>query len=1008
MISSFRSQISSISNAIQGNRKQCYTHSLLVLAFIIGLFIPHNNASAQLAGRHDDKVNLSSFPYHITNYSTQHGLAVNQVEGLAKDPHTGVLVLSTSNGLYQFNGYAFTPYRSHPRYYLSTFSHLFTSSHYEHLLGINMAGDLFHIADEPVLLGKFRAVDIRGDVFLAINDRGDIKYTNSGPLGGASIETGFVQATFIQQLHPDTLLLSNETTTYRYIVSNKTFERWLDEPLVDFHTDTDEGSSYLLTPTRLYSSTGGSLKEIELRTSRTTRFRSLEVVSGTIFIVSNLGLVYYYDGFVTNFTEEDILPTNALTTIYRDVTTGVLVVGTTNKGLMLLNPKRVLTLLPTSRDFITSFGSLVYDQTGVFGVAGRNIVRIVSQDRYEILPSDFDESLSSLALYGDTLYAGSWGNGLFALSKTNGEMYQHESMGRRVVFSTFRDERGMYWVGTDVGLYTGRSISSLKPHLRDSITSEVRSIYQTRSGDVWIGGQTFVYRLDVEGTLINRFGPSEGLDVKDVRAFHEDKKGNIWIGTYGGGLYCYHGGRLESLRAKPNYLIGNDVFTLAEDQNGYMLMSSNNGLHMVHIDALEDFLEGRISYLIPYFIGIQSGMINTEFNGGFQNNHINIGGNVVYFPTIQGVLIYLPRPILPKRSNLVLNEVTADGLPIENPTKLKRTTKAISFSFYVANFTEFDNVHYQYKLEQANVSADWSIPSRSNTVQFDYLPPGDYLFQVRSVDGSNDANPETIMYAFTVLPFFYERASFQVVAVLISLFVVLYISNRRYRQKQLQIQRELETQNKVNELELSTIHAQMNPHLIFNSLNVLVQLIQTKSLSKAENFTVSFAQLLRNILERSGTNFIEVGQEVKLLDNYLQIQKIRFMDAVTYHIECDPALFSYQIPTMLVQPLVENAIVHGLSHTLDGGHVSVRFELDGTTLCIEVADDGIGRVQSATYRAGASHTSMGTTLIHKKIDLIKSKYGIDIELNISDLREGARPGTKATLRIGLVSPDALQ
>jgi hypothetical protein len=435
------------------------------------------------------------------------------------------------------------------------------------------------------------------------------------------------------------------------------------------------------------------------------------------------------------------------------------------------------------------------------------------------------------------------------------------------------------------------------------------------------------------------------------------------------------------------------------DQHGFLVISSNNGLQVIHEKDLVAYLTDQVDYLVPYYVGIQSGVFNTEFNGGFLNNHINVNGSVIYFPSAQGIVFYFSRPIEAKKTKVVLEGVFADGEKSGFPVEFARTTKQIRFDFFSVTYNEFDNVFYQYRLEEIGKSAEWSEPSRSTTVLFDLLPPGEYVFEVRAINGSNDPNPETLRYTFKIPPYFYERPLVQIGIFFIFLLLVLLIVYRRNQQRQEKIKRELEVKNTITELELDAIHSQMNPHLIFNSLNVLMHLIRTKSFEKAEHFTVEFAQLLRNILEGSGAHFLEVVREIDLLENYLRIQEIRFRDEISYRIECDPSIYSKQIPAMLVQPLVENAIVHGLSHTVDRGNLVIRFEETSDFLRISVEDDGIGRAQSAKIQQGKKRRSMGMALIQKKIDLMKSKYGVSIALDLEDLREGERPGTKAVLTI---------
>ncbi|MCH6198553.1 histidine kinase [Aquiflexum sp. LQ15W] len=933
-------------------------------------------------------------------YGTQHGLPVNQVDGLAKDRNTGVLVISTSNGLHQFNGYEFSSYRNHPFYSQTIFIGLFSSNCYEHLLGINMFGEVYHIAEEPELVGIFNAVEIRDEYILSIDSIGTVRYLQDPDFSEHIFQTDITKANFIHRLHPDTLIIADQTKTYKFLPKSGHKEVILQERIIDVESDPNDDFRYFLTQKKLYQLTSGGLSQVDIPLSVNENLISMFFNNGALLINSSGGLYYYYIGFLSKFTQDDILPTNGLFSFFLDHQTRTLFLGTRNKGLLKLTERRVVNLFSISNELLSSFGSLVLDSTSVYALAGGNLVKVFNQNTSKIFDTDNkSNALASLNIIGDTLFLGTWEDGIIALSKRTEKQLYHQRLGGKSVFATYQDPNGVFWVGTNKGVYTGNSIEKLIPFKPDTIDTQIITMFRTRSGHLWMGGETTIYHLDQNGTIIDQFGPEQGLKVKDVRAFYEDWEGRVWIGTYQGGLFCFHDNQLIELRNKPNNMLSNDIFTLTKDNYGNLLMSSNNGIMVVQEKALIAYLNNEIDYLVPFYIGVQSGVFNTEFNGGFLNNHINKNGSAIYFPSAQGIVVYLSSQIETKKTPIILKGVFADGKDVLFTREISRTTMKIQFEFFNVNYNEFENVYYQFKLGKNGNSVEWSMPSRATMVNFDFLPPGDYVFQVRAINGSNDPEPEVLSYSFRILPYFYERPLVQVGFFLIFLFLIFVTVQKRNQRKQQQFQRDLENKNTITELELNAIQAQMNPHIIFNSLNMLMHLIRLKSFEKAENFTFEFAQMLRNILERSGNHFIEIGQEIELLENYLQVQMIRFQNSIIYKIECEPRLYAVRIPSMMVQPLVENAIVHGLSNTTEGGHLVIRFEKVGDSIYISVEDDGIGRAKSAKIQEGKKRKSIGLILIHKKIDLMKSKYGISIKLNLDDLYEGERSGTKASLMI---------
>ncbi|MFN7327614.1 MAG: sensor histidine kinase, partial [Chitinophagales bacterium] len=198
---------------------------------------------------------------------------------------------------------------------------------------------------------------------------------------------------------------------------------------------------------------------------------------------------------------------------------------------------------------------------------------------------------------------------------------------------------------------------------------------------------------------------------------------------------------------------------------------------------------------------------------------------------------------------------------------------------------------------------------------------------------------------------------------------------------------------------LRAIQAQMNPHFIFNVLNRLVEMISSAKLIQAERFVIDFAKLLRNILEQSEKDFISIREELKTLQIYLEIQRTRRRESFQYQILSDEELDSHQIPTMLIQPFIENAIVHGVDHAEYLTQINLLFYLEEGDLHIKIQDNGIGREQASKINQNRKNESKGIGLIRRKIELLRKKYQIDIVLMIHDWKEAPPVGTEVHLII---------
>jgi hypothetical protein len=185
-----------------------------------------------------------------------------------------------------------------------------------------------------------------------------------------------------------------------------------------------------------------------------------------------------------------------------------------------------------------------------------------------------------------------------------------------------------------------------------------------------------------------------------------------------------------------------------------------------------------------------------------------------------------------------------------------------------------------------------------------------------------------------------------------------------------------------HELRLQALKAQINPHFVFNALNSIQHFVMQKSPLEAVGYLSKFAKLIRQVLENSVNERVSVADELKALRDYLDLEQLRFAGAFTYHIEVDEQVDAYNtdIPAMLLQPYVENAILHGLRHRQAPGgllKIWVLYHFDHL-LCV-VEDNGIGRAAAAALaarRSAPDHVSRGTTVTNKRLHLLNDEVGV--------------------------------
>ena len=212
---------------------------------------------------------------------------------------------------------------------------------------------------------------------------------------------------------------------------------------------------------------------------------------------------------------------------------------------------------------------------------------------------------------------------------------------------------------------------------------------------------------------------------------------------------------------------------------------------------------------------------------------------------------------------------------------------------------------------------------------------------------------------------------------------------------------------KIAETEMMALRSQMNPHFIFNCLNSIKLYTTQNKNEAAADYLTKFSRLIRMALENSRSERVTLKTELEALELYIQMEAMRFKDKLKYEITVDKNIDSYfiEIPPLLIQPYVENAIWHGLMHKDEGGyvHVDVSVLPDAHTLVIIVKDNGIGRKRSAELRSrpALEHTSYGTKLTSERLELINQLYKTGASVIIEDVIDnfGSVAGTFVTIRI---------
>ena len=231
--------------------------------------------------------------------------------------------------------------------------------------------------------------------------------------------------------------------------------------------------------------------------------------------------------------------------------------------------------------------------------------------------------------------------------------------------------------------------------------------------------------------------------------------------------------------------------------------------------------------------------------------------------------------------------------------------------------------------------------------------------------------------------------------------LVLQLEKERAEQKQ----RESEFERKVSDAALHSLRSQMNPHFIFNCLNSIKLYAVDNNQEAATAHLGKFSRLMRLVLENSKSDRITLKQEVETLRLYLEMEAMRFKEKLKYRIDiADTVDLDYiELPPMLIQPYVENAIWHGLMPKEDGGTLGLLFDCEADNLKIRVIDNGVGRAKAAELKSysATGHRSFGMSITHERIELINQMYNTSMTVQVNDLYDpsGNATGTEVIIDI---------
>jgi hypothetical protein len=337
-----------------------------------------------------------------------------------------------------------------------------------------------------------------------------------------------------------------------------------------------------------------------------------------------------------------------------------------------------------------------------------------------------------------------------------------------------------------------------------------------------------------------------------------------------------------------------------------------------------------------------------------------------------------------------------------NSSKYMLTDSTVNLTYGNRNFrlkyhsniyTKIKDYYYEYQMigvdDKVNVT-------KERELFYPNLSPGSYTLLMRATDGNRNLSIQKKIIIEVAYPWWLKWYS-----ILLWIVVTLGLLFGFFKFLKKRVKDEINYTKKLAELELNALQSQMNPHFVFNALNSIQNLVISNKSDLADKYLSRFSQLMRLFLESSKHKFISLSEELLIIKRYLEIEKLRFGDKLTYNIineltELDEKVL---VPATILQPFVENALVHGLFHKVGPGNLDIRIMSEHNLIYIIITDDGVGRTYSKNVEKQKTYKSRGMEIINEKLNLLKKIEDVDISYVINDIDNLGKTGTEVTIKI---------
>ena len=740
-----------------------------------------------------------ALPQYVTRvWHTEEGLPQNSVNAMLQDHH-GYIWIGTFGGLARFDGERFTVFDSAntPGFGSDQIFSLYESRSGALWIG-TVDGGLIRLQDGVATTYAERdglpnrwVTSIRGDAEgnVWINTaEGGVAHFAGTRLEGYPTHRGKAVREFFLQARDGSMWFRCGQDVVRFATDGSIATLHSAKPSVFLVREARDGSVWIALRdqyrlVRYYQGVFSDVPLPALSRQELTRneillysFAMAEDPDGELLLRTPAGLVRIVDGRVS-LPEALPLPANAgellkVRSLLVD-REGNLWVGTVGTGLIRLR-RAPLTAYGKDEGLSDSnFSTVFQDREGRIWLGG-DLLYWFDGHRFHLVPGVADVLAIAQTRDGDL-----WFGGYGGLYRLRSGVLSHFNVNAPAVKSIFQDREGTLWIGALTeerpgGLYCFRE-GKLE---QVQGISDVRAIAEDREGGLWLGGLAGLKYM--QGSKIVTYDRTQGLSSNSVYDIHRDSTGTLWVATYGGGLNRLRDGRFKAITTQGG-LPDNLLLGLLEDGEGNLWFSSNQSVFRLSLKELNDFADGKISFLSPVSYGTAEGMRSTESNGGSPGARITRDGRI-WFSTLRGVVAIDPTAGNRFPPPVVLEEAWANKFTLSRNerTSIAPGNNTFDFRFTALSFSAPEKLHFKYRLEPFD--KDWVEARTRRTAHYTNMDPGEYSFHVLAANNFGIWSDQEASVHLVLRPHFYQTTWFRGLCVAVLLAMIWVVHQLRLRE----------------------------------------------------------------------------------------------------------------------------------------------------------------------------------------------------------------------------------